>query len=230
LGFTTLPKRFLTSILLLLLLATLAVFEILYISFNEKLVLFGIIGLFLSVALTLFLENFQKLKCWRYLIELGALALVVLYCWALPSTPTSWHLPIIIQTIVLTTVPIAAIFLTSFFRKNLEVPYWNFGKTTLLNAVFYILCGSILYSGLTFSIAVIERLFNIIITDHLYVYLAIFVYILLIPLLILAKIPMKEEKFSNTLSLPKIIKIPTLYILLPLLALYFLRLNGHFLG
>jgi len=188
--------------------------------------IFFSVGALISVALTLWLENY-KICLWRYALTLAGVLLWSLYCWFLPENEKDMIISTNIQVFVVGCVSILATLFISFFGKNREKAFWQFTVSTLFYLVVSALFSFILWGGLSLALMAINELFSININDDMYKNLAVICYCLFLPIYFLANIPDKIEKFNEEIFINKILKIFVLYILIPILMTYAVILYAY---
>jgi hypothetical protein len=221
-------KRFPISILLVVGLASL--FFIL-INGNEddvsfQLWLFLPVGAFISVAATLFAEDFvNQIK--TYAITLAVVALWGVYCFLLPSSDHDMWLGEGIEVFSIAFAAFWAMFFISFFKKNKDRSFWNFTTQMLFHISLAICFAGILFGGLSLAIVAVEMLFGADTDGEVFANLAVLCFALFAPLYFLANIPAKADKQSDEMYYTKTQKVLALYILTPILALYAVILYAY---
>ena len=206
-------KRFPISILLLAGFAA-----SLFMGFNDllkdiplKLLIFFSVGTIISVTATLWLEDFVN-----YLKQCIITAVFVLlwgvYCFFLPDG-NGIQTSKIIEIIVIGAAAFLSMFFISFLKKDKDKAFWNFATQTIFYFCVAILFGIIVFAGLYWEDLALERLFNKMINESS---LALFCFVLFVPLYFLANIPSKIAKQNEEISLNYFTKILALYILTPL--------------
>ncbi len=187
---------------------------------RDSLWAFFILGILQNVAVTLFLEEFKKVSL-RILFNLLSTILLAVYCLSLPDKLLAYHY---YQMIALGIVFVFSAFYVSFFKKNSDIPFWDFSRESLIQLFISGVFSLILYAGLGLAILSLNKLFNIDIDKKVYTDLAVVCFVIFGPIYFLSNVPDEIEKRRQEFSFHKIIRIFGLYILLPILAAYTLIL------
>jgi len=182
-----------------------------------KLYIFLSFGSVISIAATLWLEDFARdLK--QYIITAAVTLLWGIYCFFLPFD-SEFEMNKIVELSVIGIVAFLAMFFISFLKKNKDKAFWKFAMQMIFQLGLVYCFGSIIFIGLFMSVLAIEKLFDLDMTK-LHEYSTIFCYVLFSPLYFLANIPDKIAKHNEEIALGKILKILALYILTPIAAIY----------
>ncbi|MDR1699179.1 MAG: DUF4153 domain-containing protein [Prevotellaceae bacterium] len=221
-------KRFPISILLVAGLAVLF-FVAINSDFDDvsyRLWFFFSVGAFISIAAVLFSEDFLNyLK--TCVITLFSVLLWGLYCLFLPEKADDVQTGKIIEISVISAVAFCSMFFISFLKKNQDRAFWNFTTQTLFQMTLACCFGSILFGGLSLALLAIDSLFGVSVAGEVYAHLAVVCFALFAPLYFLANIPAKAEKHNQDIFYTKIQKILSLYILMPILAVYAVILYAY---
>ena len=183
---------------------------------NEQLWIFFGLAIPLSIAVTLFSEEFKN-KVIRAGLNLLATILLVIYTFALPEELLEYHY---YQVFTLGIVFVLYSFVVSFFRKENDIPFWEFSKTTVLQLIITSIFSQVLMMGLSLAILSLDKLFNINVSEKVYGNLAVICYALFAPVYFLSNVPNEIEKHKQEFKFDKFLKLLGLYIMLPILALY----------
>jgi hypothetical protein len=187
---------------------------------KERLWLFFGLGVLLNAAVTLYLEEFKSTKL-RMLLNVISSVLLSVYCFTLPEKLFEYQH---FQLVALALVFVLSAFFVSFFKRNNEIPFWNFSKESIIQLIISSAFASVLFGGLGLAILSLDKLFDIHISSKVYSDLSVFSFVLFAPVYFLSNVPDEIEKRKQDVSFEKIIKIFGLYILLPILATYTLIL------
>jgi len=178
------------------------------------------VGIPLTLAMTLLLEDLKN-KLLGIGINLLSIILLLVYTFSLPDKFLAVHF---YQLIVLGLVFSLSAFFVSFFRKDTDIPFWEFSKTSILQLLISGIFAQVLMLGLSLAVLSLKELFKIDVQKEVYQNLAVICYVIFIPIYFLANVPDKTEKLKLKYTFPKFVKILGLYILLPILILYSLIL------
>lgn len=99
--------------------------------------------------------------------------------------------------------------------------FWHFNKTLFLRFITAFIFSAVLFAGLSIALLTIDTLFNYNIKDTVYFNLFVLLATVFNSLFFLAGVP---DSLNNTIqdkSYPKVLKIFTQYVLIPLLTIYF---------
>ncbi|GHV11400.1 hypothetical protein FACS1894162_6790 [Bacteroidia bacterium] len=223
--------RFPISLLLLIGTATLcciAINELLSNAYEIpfQLWIFFSLGTILSVAATLSVENLKCQQWKQYGITFLCVLLWGVYCLFLPDEKHI-HFDTGLQVFIFGATFTVAAFFISFLKKNQDAEFWGFSKKVIVQLFLAAVFGGVIDAGLSVALLSIDSLFGVDISYKYYANLAVFCFILFTPIYFLATIPSKTEKYVTDLSFHKAFKILGLYILLPILGLYFLILYTY---
>ena len=184
-----------------------------------KLWVFCSAGAFISMAASLCAEDYLDILK----TQLATLVVVLLwgiYCFFLPTKIGDITLSNGIEIGVIGVSSFFSIFFISFLKRDKEKSFWNFATKTIFQLVLAGLFGMIFFVGLSLAVLAVEQLFNLNINNKLYANLAIVCMVLFTPFYFGANIPDKTEKHDDEIVYNKILKILSLYILTPILAVY----------
>lgn len=99
--------------------------------------------------------------------------------------------------------------------------FWHFNKTLFLRFITAFLFSAVLFAGLSVALLTIDTLFNYNIKGNIYFNLFIILATVFNSLFFLAGVPDSSSDIIQDKSYPKVLKIFTQYVLIPLLTIYF---------
>lgn len=178
------------------------------------------LGIGLSLIITLFSEDFKN-KLLQIGFNLLAILLLLAYCYFLPDKFLPIHF---YQVISIGIVIILSAFFVPFLKKENDIPFWEFSKSSILQLFITFIFALVLFAGLSLAILSLKELFKIDIQPKLYQDIAVICYALFAPVYFLANITAESEMHKQEYNFHKFVKILGLYIFLPILALYSLIL------
>lgn len=186
---------------------------------HERFWIFFSLGILLSLSVTLFSEGFKN----AYIIGLNLLSVILLliYCYLLPEKFSPIHF---YQVISIGIVLFLSVFVVSFFKKENDIPFWEFSKESIIQLFISIIFAQILMAGLSLALLSLKELFKMDIDAKVFGDIAVICYVLFGGIYFLANIPDKTEKYNQTYNFNKFLKVLGLYILLPILSIYTLIL------
>lgn len=189
----------------------------------QRLWVMSLLGIPLSLMVTVFSENFEKILI-RVVLQSGALILLVLHVLFLPEKLISINIG---QTIVLGVSALIAVLVVPFFKKDDAVSFWEFSKTIAVQVVTTVVFAGIFMLGLSLAAFSLDQLFKIDIQDKVYANLAVFCFALFAPVYFLSNIPAGADKYKTEYKFDKFLKILGLYIFLPILSIYTVILYAY---
>ena len=219
-----LAKRFPVSILLIAGFAAM-LFMGMWIIGAARLYVFFSLGAAISVAATLWLEDFVgELK--RYIITVAVTLLWGTYCLFRVSDDADVN--VIMELCVIGIAAFLAIFFISFMKKDKDRAFWQFSTQVVFQYCVAACFGMIIFIGLFLAVLIVDVLFGTAISISKYSEkIAISCFALFSPLYFLANIPNRIDKHNEEISLNKVSKILALYILTPIAAIYAVILYAY---
>ena len=175
-------------------------------------------GAVLAVALSLITEEF---KSWK----LAAVVQVAVHAlWLVTSVYLSgferFSLPQLIAVSATIVAMSLAVFVACFYRKNQDVPFWNFSVRTVLALGLSIAIGGLLTLGLNVFVESLKMLFGFDVSDKLFGDIAAVCMTILAPTLFMNLIPKGENKHLDTVvEFSRFAKGVVQYLFIPLLVL-----------
>lgn len=178
------------------------------------------LGIGLSLSASLFLERFKN-----PLIKIGfnffGLILLMIYCYLLPE---KFEAVIFFKLISIGIVFILSAFVVSFLKKNNDISFWEFSKTSIIQLIITSVFAQVLMAGLSLAILSLNFLFKINVHQEVYQNLAVICFALFGPIYFLSNITPKGDMLKEEFIFNKFLKVLGLYILVPILVLYTLIL------
>lgn len=183
-------------------------------------------GALLAVALSLLTEDFKS----KFVAV--ALQAVVHAAWLAVSYYLAQFDRFSIPQMIAVSATVAAIglavFLICFYRRNHDLPFWNFSIRTILALVVAFAIGSSLYMGLLLLVESLKMLFDLYVEETVYPDIAIVCMVMLAPALFMNLIPKREQKYLYDVpEFSRFAKGVVQYLFLPLLGLYMLTLYTY---
>jgi hypothetical protein len=118
---------------------------------------------------------------------------------------------------------LVAAFCTFYFASEMN-GFWQWNKNLFLSFLLATLYSGVLYAGLALALAAITQLFGIELHNKIYGDLWVIIALFFQPLIFLGSIPSPINDLQEDESYPNGLRIFTQYILLPLVAIYFVIL------
>lgn len=179
--------------------------------------LFGL-GIPLMLSVSLFSEGLKD-KLWKVVFSLIGIILLTIYAYILPDKDNFLSIHYY-QIFTLGIVFTLSCFVVSFFRKDNDISFWEFSKTSIIQFIISFIFAGVLMLGLSLAILSLRELFNINIKDEVYQNLSVICFAIFAPLYFLSNVPTEIDKRKQEYKLDKFLKILGLFILLPILAIY----------
>ncbi|MCH6574797.1 MAG: DUF4153 domain-containing protein, partial [Bacteroidetes bacterium] len=181
------------------------------------------LGLPLFTALAFYADKKLWEKTKSYLLQAAGAVLLAIYYFSLPENPESpeYHL----QRFLLLAVSFH--FLVAFipFIGGKQIQgFWQYNKSLFLRFFTSALYSAVLYIGLTIALAAMDYLFGVDIIWKSYMKLWIVIASVFQTWVFLAGVPANLNALNDLQEYPRGLKVLAQYILLPLVALYFLIL------
>lgn len=190
---------------------------------QKKLLMIAVLGLPLFISLTIFTER----QGWKainsvYLQIIGIAALAIYY-FTLPEDIFSIE-KYGIRFLLLNLGLHFLIAFLPYYKGNLLNGFWQYNKSLFLRFLTATMFSAVMYIGLTIALAAADHLFGIDIKEERYFQLWVLIVGIFHPFIFLAGFPKSFIDMNNISDYPKVIKVFTQYILLPLVILYFVIL------
>lgn len=184
-------------------------------------------GAILAVALSLMTEDFKhRLSSFITQVLVHAVWLVVSIYLARFDRFSMTQLIAVSATVV--AMSLAVFLICFFYRKDKDIPFWNFSVRTALGLIVSIVIGGLLTIGLFALIEMLKLLFNMVFHDTAYGDIAAVCMVFLAPVLFMNLIPRDENKYLTQVpEFPGFVKSVVQYLFLPLLGLYMLTLYTY---
>ncbi len=195
-------------------------------NFVEKIMLVCSLGLPLFTTLACFAEKKEWSKQKNLILQAAGAALLLVYYFSLPQDigDPFYHL----QRYLL--INIVFHFLVAFlpYLGGQQVQgFWQFNKSLFIRILTSGLYSGALYLGLIMAMAALDYLFGVDIDEESYFELWVVMAGIVNTWIFLAGIPQNLEKMNTVSDYPNGLKVFTQYILLPLVALYFVILIAY---
>jgi hypothetical protein len=133
----------------------------------------------------------------------------------------------VLRLLVLSAGLILFVFTAPYLRHEVELGYWNFCSTLCLRVLTAGVFAVVLWGGLAIALAALNNLFGVTIPEKRYPELWVFVNGIFSTWFFLAGIPKDLKSLDDAEEYPKLLKIFSQYILLPLVLVYFVILYAY---
>ena len=185
--------------------------------FLGKILITAIIGFFMFLAGYMFAERNRKGKL---ISSAAVVAILSAYYFYLPKSFDNFTEIHAIRSFLLAFVSILAIMTAPYLKKGGTVGFWQYNKKLFLRFAFTGISSVTLFLGIAASLASFDFLFNANINDEWYARVWILVVGLVATTIFTVGVPRDFDRLELETDYPKVIKIFTQFILLPLIGLY----------
>ena len=131
------------------------------------------LGTLLSLSVSMFSEWFKNI--YKIGLNLLAVILLLLYCYLLPEKFNPVHF---YQVISIGIVLFLSAFVVSFFKKDNDIPFWEFSKESIIQLFISIIFAQILMAGLSLAVLSLKELFKMDIDAKVFGDIAVICYVL----------------------------------------------------
>lgn len=195
-------------------------------NYVEKIMLVSSLGLALFTALVCMAERKGWPKQKNLILQAAGAVLLLGYYFTLPPDIDEpiYHL---LRYLLLNIAFHFAVAFLPYWGGNQVQGFWQYNKSLFLRFLTAVLYSGVLFIGLTLALLALDYLFEVDIDDKNYLQLWLFMAGIVNTWIFLAGIPKGLEKLDSVSDYPKGLKIFTQYVLLPLVALYFVILIAY---
>jgi hypothetical protein len=181
----------------------------------------GLLGLPLTLALTLAAERYHWPAAGRWLAQVGALALLVGWYAAVPAQPgLVWGLRLAVLLLGLHLTVAAAPYLAELPRGADTPGFWRYNEQLLLRLLTAGLYSGVLFAGGALALVAGRELFGWEPYSDIFGYLFVGLASLFNTWFFLAGVPHNFVALEQEMPYPKGLKVFTQFVLLPLVGLY----------
>ena len=189
----------------------------------QKLGMVAALGLPLFTALAFYADKKLWDRIKDYALQAAGAVLLAIYYFSLPENPESAHYHL--QRFMLLNISFHfLVAFVPFMGSNQVQGFWQFNKSLFLRFLTAALYSAVLYIGLAIALLALDYLFGVDIIWKSYMKLWIVIAVVFQTWVFLAGVPANLNTLNDSQEYPKGLKILAQYILLPLVALYFLIL------
>ena len=179
-----------------------------------------VIGIPLSIALHLRVEETAAPVSWKALLFGGLIAVIVGYGVWLPDTRMGLTQNVFLQWGLLFLASHIMVSISVYNKGMTDRKFWAFNMHTLMRFILGVLFTAVLNIGVILAIVASDFLFNLNINETFYFKVTFFNHGLLMTAIIVAGIPKMSETLDWESEVPKALRLFCLYVLLPLAFLY----------
>lgn len=186
---------------------------------DYRLFIFFTLGIYISIAAALLLEDIVVGYVKQYAITAGVMLLWGAYCFSLPVPQQDFPLNRIIEIVAIGLLSALPMYFISFLKRDTDNAFWNFAARITFQYNLASCFGMIIIGGLCGAFFAVDQLFDIEISSRIYVRLST-LGLIFIHLYFLANIPGKNVKHNNEILRNKSLNALGLYVLAPLVVIY----------
>ncbi len=192
----------------------------------QRLLMTGTLGVPWLFALSVWGERLSGKTVSALLAPGLGVVLLGLYYFSLPTTlePNEQHL---LRYAILLAGAHFLVACLPYLGKEVAVDFWHYNKSLFLRFLLAALYASVLYIGLTIALAAADHLFGMEVPYERYAQLWILMAGIAHPWIFLAGVPEKLKRIGTDSDYPKGLALFAQYVLLPLVALYFVILIAY---
>ena len=192
----------------------------------DRLLATGALGVSLLVALTNFAEKRRWSTKFNLLLQVGGAVLLLAYYFSLPENMYVAEVYWIRFALLAVGFHFMVAVLPYVGRDGRE-GFWKYNKTLFIRLLTSALYSGVLFVGLAIALAAADHLFGLEVEDQRYFQTWIIIVGVFNTWVFLSGIPEDLNRLSDSEEYPKGLKVFTQYILLPLVALYFVILIAY---
>lgn len=184
----------------------------------------------LSLALPSFLaitirSRFRGLSATQKMVEYAVIAvLLALFYFSVDSFIT---IKDIIRFFLLNITAHLMVSCAGFIKRGSTHAFWQFNKVLFLQIVTAVIFSGVLFAGLAGAIGAVDVLFSLNVNEEWYLKLFILIAGLFNTLFFLSGIPEDPQQLEQTYEYPKVLKIFTQFVLVPLVLIYLIILLAY---
>ena len=187
------------------------------------LIFYSATGALLAVALSLFTEDFKR--CIVATVVQASVHALWLGVSIYLSGIDRFSVPQLIAVVATVVAIVLAIFFICFYRKDQDLPFWNFSIRMAVSIAVSVVIGMVLTLGLLLLAESFNLLFNISIGSMVYGDIWTVCMLLVAPILFMLLIPNGKNKYlTEAPEFSRFAKGVVQYLFLPLLGLYLITL------
>lgn len=187
----------------------------------------------LGIPVFIALTTLQEVNRWKWIgiggvVQAGILALLVFYGWSLPdlNAPDFGNVHIVRYGILLMVSHLFVSF-APFLNQNSISDFWEYNKQLFANFILGAAYAVILWAGLSLAVLAIDQLFQLNINGKIYLQLFILLIGIFNTSFFLYHFPVEYRYADLDQSYTLVLKTLCKFILIPIVALYFLILYAY---
>lgn len=193
-----------------------------------NLLLCGYLGVPLFVAVDIYVKVSKKPASFKRRLYSSVIIILLMVYYYLPGSEETLNvtIPYIRYTILAIAAHLLVAFIAFLFRGTLN-GFWNFNKALFLRFLLSALYSATVYLGLVLALFALDNLFQVDVDDKQYAELFFIVAGVFNTWFFVAGLPSDYDKLDADDQYPKGLRTFILYVLIPLIGLYFLILYSY---
>ena len=190
----------------------------------ENLSFSAVLGIGLSIAITLFSERSKHSSATKKVLQVLGMILIGIYYFSLPEKWSSFHF---LRAGLLIVSLHCLVAFAAFIKKGAVEGFWQFNKILFIHILISLLYTTVLFLGISLAIIVVNHLFSLKIGSNLYSDLWLFLIGIFNTWFFLSGVPSDFDELDHRTDYPKGLKIFTQFVLIPLVTIYFVILYAY---
>lgn len=183
-----------------------------------------LLGVLFALAGQLYIEQTQKVERSRILIQIGTVLIPILFFFFYSDMMLEPHLNVQTRYVAWMIVGVFAVFSAFCAKPSSALSFWNNAKQLVYAFLLSGFFSGITYVGIVIAYFAIGQLFDVSLSSQWYADTFAIISGIIFTELFLSRLPKPADAQTVPLSYPKELKILGLYILAPLVLLYFVIL------
>jgi hypothetical protein len=182
------------------------------------------LGLPLSVALTLFLEERGWAGAPKAALNLGAFLLLGLFFWTWPGPNQKYE---VIRYFQLSAGLHLLVAILPFTGQRESNAFWQYNRHLFLGFLRALVFSMVLFVGLAVALLALNKLFGVKVPGELYARMYFVIIFVINTAIFLAAVPSRLAELASDPSYPRVLKVFSQYILTPLVFIYLVILLAY---
>ncbi len=193
-----------------------------------NLLLCGYLGVPIFTAADIYMAVLGKTTSFRWLLYSGIIVVLIGIYFYLPGSEETLNITIpYIRYAILAIAAHLLVAFIAFLQRGTLNGFWNFNKALFLRFLLSVLYSATVFLGLVLALFALDNLFQVDIDDKRYAELFFFMAGVFNTWFFVAGLPSDYQKLDEEVQYPKGLRTFILYVLIPLIGLYFLILYSY---
>lgn len=191
-----------------------------------KLAMLSALGLPLFIALAIYAERVPRLNNRSIAFQALGVVLLGIYYLTLPEDVTGQLMHLVRFGILIIGLHFMVAVLP-YLTGDKTPEFWQYNKSLFVHFIISALCSAVMFAGLAIALAAVDYLFGVEVDEIRYLQLLLIMAGAFNTVIFLAGIPKNLDDRIAVGDYPRVLKIFTQYILLPLVVVYFVILISY---